>query len=332
MAPRTGTRSAPRSSTSGARQGRWYRGERAYGRVTWQRHPGPLHRGTTTSSCVAGAFCLHCHAWRGELGQEPSPELYVEHLVAVFRAVKRVLRADGTLWVNLAGCYYNDPGGQNGGPRQHPGLRRTARASPRRPSRPTASGRQKRGRHPWLKPLDWVDVPGLFARAMQQDGWCWRSDVVWVKPSALPESVSRDTVGAVPGEGSGRGGLPARRPRDPRRRPDRRRRTATTASRDGASGRTAPAAQSAPRTRAWCCAGGAGGPRRRMSASSSTPRAPAISTTPRPCGSPSRGEIARLARTSARSERGRRATAGPVPTAPCGQSAATGGEICGTCG
>ena len=52
-----------------------------------------------------------------------------------------------------------------------------------------ALGRQKRGRHPWLKPLDWVDVPGLFARAMQQDGWTWRSDVVWVKPSALPESV-----------------------------------------------------------------------------------------------------------------------------------------------
>ena len=122
----------------------------------------------------------------GELGQEATPELYVEHLVAVFRAVKRVLRQDGTLWVNLAGCYYNDPGGQNG---RHP---RGAVSSQghRGASGSAGNGRQKRGHHPWLKPLDWVDVPGLFARAMQQDGWTWRSDVVWVKPSALPESVS----------------------------------------------------------------------------------------------------------------------------------------------
>jgi DNA modification methylase len=147
--------------------------------------------------------------WLGELGQESTPELYVEHLVAVFRAVRRVLREDGTLWVNLAGCYYNDPGGQNGAALRNPPLGSTsilkesrsdgyhsgksvdARGISRKTMEASAQlGRQKRGRHPWLKPLDWVDVPGLFARAMQQDGWTWRSDVVWVKPSALPESVS----------------------------------------------------------------------------------------------------------------------------------------------
>ena len=140
--------------------------------------------------------------WVGELGQEPDPETYVAHLVACFRAVRRVLRDDGTLWVNLAGCYYNDPGGQNGarlrngqgsttwpkvggakGVDLHAISQKTVRAS-------ADLGRQKRGKHPWLRPLDWVDVPGLFARGMQQDGWLWRSDVTWVKPSALPESVS----------------------------------------------------------------------------------------------------------------------------------------------
>ena len=125
--------------------------------------------------------------WVGELGQEETPELYVQHLVAVMGAVGRVLRDDGTLWVNLAGCYFNDPGGQNGYSVREGGHRgiseKVVEAS-------RQVGRQKRGRHPWLKALDWVDVPGLFAHAMQEAGWYWRSDVVWVKPSALPESVS----------------------------------------------------------------------------------------------------------------------------------------------
>jgi DNA modification methylase len=128
-----------------------------------------------------GAFCARCGAWRGELGQEPSPELYVQHLVAVMEAVKRVLRDDGSLWVNIAGCFFNDPGGQNGS---------QGTVSAKAVAANAQQGRQQRGRHPWLKALDWVDVPGLFAHAMQAAGWLWRSDVVWVKPSALPESVS----------------------------------------------------------------------------------------------------------------------------------------------
>lgn len=150
-----------------------------------------------------GAYCYRCGAWRGELGQEPTPEEYVEHLCSVMDAVGRVLRDDGTLWVNLAGCYYNDPGGQNtvGGARPKNGTGPSTLSSASRKLREVAAisakaveanrlhGRQKRGRHPWLKELDWVDVPGLFANAMQRRGWIWRSDVTWAKPSSLPESV-----------------------------------------------------------------------------------------------------------------------------------------------
>ena len=85
-------------------------GKRGDTTVRWQ-HTG---QGQSGHEKWEGAFCARCGAWRGELGQEPTPELYVEHLVACFRAVGRVLRDDGTLWVNLAGAYYNDPGGQNG--------------------------------------------------------------------------------------------------------------------------------------------------------------------------------------------------------------------------
>jgi DNA modification methylase len=120
--------------------------------------------------------------WVGELGQEPSVSQFVDHLVAVFDAVRRVLRPDGTLWVNLAGCYLSDPGGQNGS---------QGTVSPKAVVANAAQGRVDRTGHRdgWLKPLDWVDVPGLFAHAMQAAGWLWRSDITWVKPSPLPESV-----------------------------------------------------------------------------------------------------------------------------------------------
>jgi DNA modification methylase len=182
-------------------------GKRGDTKVRWQ-HTGTGQSGHERWSSY---FCARCGAWRGELGQEPSVELYVSHLVAVMGAVGRVLRDDGTLWVNLAGCYFNDPGGQNGGgaPSTSSTLGATDHSVPgesaRRyglkafgPERVSGkameanrqNGRQKRGRHPWLKALDWVDVPGLFAHAMQAAGWLWRSDITWVKPSALPESVS----------------------------------------------------------------------------------------------------------------------------------------------
>ncbi|KKK88057.1 hypothetical protein LCGC14_2747010, partial [marine sediment metagenome] len=63
-----------------------------------------------------GVFCRRCNAWRGTLGLEPTPELYVEHLVSVMREVRRTLRDDGTLWLNLGDSYtsgcrdYRDPG------------------------------------------------------------------------------------------------------------------------------------------------------------------------------------------------------------------------------
>lgn len=104
----------------------------------------------------AGAFCQLCGAWRGDLGLEPTPELYVEHIVEVFREVRRVLRPDGTLWLNLGDCYANDAkwGGSSG-----------------------------------LKPKDLVGMPWRVAFALQADGWWLRSAIVWHKPNPMPESV-----------------------------------------------------------------------------------------------------------------------------------------------
>jgi DNA modification methylase len=132
-------------------------------------------------SIRAGAFCARCGAWRGCLGLEPAPELYLEHLVEVFRQVRRVLRADGTLWLNLGDCYAS--GGRGGGGSFMSGRR-------------DGSWRQRGAAKGWraapagLKDKDLVGMPWRLAFALQADGWWLRRDVIWAKPNPMPESVT----------------------------------------------------------------------------------------------------------------------------------------------
>jgi DNA modification methylase len=128
---------------------------------------------------ASGAFCARCGAWRGSLGLEPTPELYVDHLVTIFRDVRRVLRDDGTLWLNLGDCYANDGkwGGETGGLQAY--LPKDDR---------TKNGREKHFTS--LKPKDLVGIPWRVAFALQADGWWLRSDNIWSKPNPMPESVS----------------------------------------------------------------------------------------------------------------------------------------------
>jgi DNA modification methylase len=131
-----------------------------------------------------GALCDRCGCWRGELGSEPTVDRYVAGLVSVFEAVRRVLRRDGLCWVNLSGSYFNNPGGQNGGANNTLDYG-AGRVSPKVMEANRQAGRQDRigaaGKESWLKPLDWVDTPGLFAHAMQRAGWYWRADIALVK-------------------------------------------------------------------------------------------------------------------------------------------------------
>ena len=119
--------------------------------------------------------CRLCSAWLGCLGLEPTPELYVEHLVEIFREVRRALRPDGTVWLNLGDSYNaGRDGGWPGGKKQW----KDDRYPPR-------SGANVQG----LKPKDLVGIPWRVAFALQADGWWLRSDIVWAKPNPMPESV-----------------------------------------------------------------------------------------------------------------------------------------------
>ena len=140
-------------------------------------------RSTERSFVAAKVACRKCGARRidSQLGLEPTPEAYVANMVAVFREVRRVLRADGTLWLNLGDSYAN--GGQ-----ERPGSSDAGAFTPhdqirRRPgiAKPRAQG---------LKPKDLVGIPWRTAFALQADGWYLRSDIIWAKPNPMPESVT----------------------------------------------------------------------------------------------------------------------------------------------
>lgn len=114
--------------------------------------------------------------WIGQLGHEPTVDQYVEHLVEVFRSVWRVLRDDGTLWLNLGDCYAGTT--KRAKPPSEGAKNRSVRV-PKRPSR-----------LPGLKPKDLVGLPWRVAFALQKAGWWLRADIVWSKPNPMPESVT----------------------------------------------------------------------------------------------------------------------------------------------
>jgi DNA modification methylase len=110
---------------------------------------------------------------------EPTPELYVEHAVAVFREVRRVLRDDGTCWVNMGDSYAHSlrqSGAQYAGEKQN-----TSEGSIRSGFKPCPAG---------LKEKDLVGIPWMLAFALRADGWWLRQDIIWAKPNPMPESVT----------------------------------------------------------------------------------------------------------------------------------------------
>jgi DNA modification methylase len=115
----------------------------------------------------------------GQIGLERTPEEYVARLVEVFGEVRRVLRDDGTLWLNLGDSYAAGGMGAGGGKQL------TNRGT-------SAGGHMDKPRRAplGLKPKDLVGIPWMVAFALRSDGWYLRSDIIWAKPNPMPESVT----------------------------------------------------------------------------------------------------------------------------------------------
>ena len=124
-------------------------------------------------------FGLRDYGIDGQLGLEPTPELFVQNLVEVFREVRRVLRDDGTLWLNLGDSYAANRSYQvnstKGGPKH---------------SSSQAAGGKGSSVPDGLKPKDLIGIPWMVAFALRADGWYLRSDIIWSKPNPMPESVT----------------------------------------------------------------------------------------------------------------------------------------------
>ena len=126
--------------------------------------------------CVASSppyFGLRDYGVDGQIGLEPSPAEFVAELVAVFREVRRVLRDDGTLWLNLGDSYASNGGN---------GAQRFDR-------RHTQENLKAQARDYGLKPKDLIGIPWMVAFALRDDGWFLRKDNIWHKQNPMPESV-----------------------------------------------------------------------------------------------------------------------------------------------
>ncbi len=139
-----------------------------------------------------GAFCRHCSAERCSLGLEPTPALYIEHMVAVFREVRRVLRRDGTLWLNIGDCYAGSWGNQ--GRKEERGTQRAINGEMltlvHDGRYPDAGSNTGKIRTAGLKPKDLLGIPWMLAFALRDDGWYLRSEITWAKRAPMPESVT----------------------------------------------------------------------------------------------------------------------------------------------
>jgi DNA modification methylase len=170
-----------------------YYGLRDYGTAQWQggdetcehierfsKHSGQrADRDQTSQIFQAKDICKKCGAKRidYQIGLEETSEQYVQSLVNIFREVRRVLKDDGTLWLNLGDSYAGGGGGNYGN-----GINVTSHQSnPSHLNNATKFG---------LKPKDLIGIPWMVAFALRADGWYLRQDIIWHKPNPMPESVT----------------------------------------------------------------------------------------------------------------------------------------------
>lgn len=138
-------------------------------------------------------FGLRDYGHDGQIGLEATPDAYVAKMVAVFREVRRVLRDDGTLWLNLGDSYSRSPakGGSGPGGKNEDRWGYGAAQSARVGSSDGEVGRADRpgSRSGGLGEKQLLGIPWRVALALQADGWYLRQDIIWHKPNSMPESV-----------------------------------------------------------------------------------------------------------------------------------------------
>lgn len=123
-------------------------------------------------------FGLRDYGMAGQIGLEPTPDAFTAEIVRVFAALRRVLREDGTIWLNLGDSY-----------NAHPGQRKTTDKIGAKQETNAGSNTIGSRSVDGIKAKDLIGVPWLVAFALRADGWYLRQDIIWSKPNPMPESV-----------------------------------------------------------------------------------------------------------------------------------------------
>lgn len=137
-------------------------------------------------TCVTSPpyFGLRDYGEDDQIGLEATPDEFVEAMVEVFREIRRVLRDDGTVWLNLGDSYAGSGKGRmgDGSAPDSPGSKQETNTG-------SIIGTLKRNMTPNCKPKDLIGIPWRVAFALQADGWYLRQDIIWCKPNPMPEPV-----------------------------------------------------------------------------------------------------------------------------------------------
>lgn len=141
----------------------------------------------SVNCCVTSPpyYGLRDYGVDGQIGLEDTPEQYISRLVEVFREVKRVLRDDGTLWLNIGDSY----AGSGKGAAHYPD---NVSAFKQATNKGTVDQKNIPGAYAGngVKPKDLIGIPWMLAFALRADGWYLRNDIIWNKPNPMPESVT----------------------------------------------------------------------------------------------------------------------------------------------
>jgi DNA modification methylase len=142
----------------------------------------------SVQTCITSPpyYGLRDYGHDGQIGLEDTPEAYVAKMVEVFREVRRVLRDDGTLWLNIGDSYFSTTKGSGGS---------NPETSPKQAWKGSDNGQAFKpirlsAGDSGLKPKDLIGIPWMLAFALRADGWYLRQDIIWHKPNPMPESVT----------------------------------------------------------------------------------------------------------------------------------------------
>ena len=127
-------------------------------------------------------YGLRDYGVEGQIGLEDTPDAYIQKLVSLFHELRRVLKDQGTVWINIADSYAGSGRGV-GDTKRSSAIQQSNAGS-------WAGDSHKAFKNDEIKPKDLIGIPWMLAFALRADGWYWRADIVWHKPNPMPESVT----------------------------------------------------------------------------------------------------------------------------------------------